>query len=55
MKIRLGFVPIHRYPYDEDGAVRMRKRCLDATQENRLRRYRLPECGPDAQWPGTRR
>lgn len=28
-KIRLGFVPSHRYPFDEDWAVDMRKRCLD--------------------------
>ena len=29
-KIRLGFVPCHRYPYDEDWAVEMRQRCLKA-------------------------
>ena len=29
-KVRLGFVPSHRYPFDEDWAVEMRKRCLDA-------------------------
>jgi L-fucose isomerase-like protein len=29
-KIRLGFVPSHRYPFDEDWAVAMRQRCLNA-------------------------
>jgi L-fucose isomerase-like protein len=29
-KIRLGFVPTHRYPFDEDWAVEMRQRCLNA-------------------------
>ncbi|RPJ61181.1 MAG: hypothetical protein EHM12_05540, partial [Dehalococcoidia bacterium] len=29
-KIRVGFVPSHRDPFDEDWAVKMRKRCLDA-------------------------
>jgi len=29
-KVRLGFVPSHRYPFDEDWAVEMRRRCLDA-------------------------
>ncbi|MEA3406638.1 MAG: hypothetical protein U9R48_00985 [Chloroflexota bacterium] len=29
-KIRLGFVPSHRYPFDEDWAVDMRERCLEA-------------------------
>lgn len=29
-KVRLGFVPSHRYPFDEDWAVEMRQRCLDA-------------------------
>ncbi|MHB1293744.1 MAG: L-fucose/L-arabinose isomerase family protein [Anaerolineae bacterium] len=29
-KVRLGFVPAHRYPFDEDWAVQMRRRCLDA-------------------------
>ncbi|MHB0857400.1 MAG: L-fucose/L-arabinose isomerase family protein [Anaerolineae bacterium] len=29
-KVRLGFVPSHRYPFDEDWAVQMRRRCLDA-------------------------
>jgi len=29
-KIRLGFVPAHRYPYDEDWAVEMRQRCISA-------------------------
>jgi len=28
-KVRLGFVPSHRYPFDEDWAVEMRRRCLD--------------------------
>jgi len=28
-KIRLGFVAAHREPFDDDWAVRMRKRCLD--------------------------
>jgi len=29
-KIRIGFVPAHREPFDDEWAVRMRKRCLDA-------------------------
>ncbi|MGD0855544.1 MAG: L-fucose/L-arabinose isomerase family protein [Dehalococcoidia bacterium] len=29
-KIRIGFVPAHRDPFDEEWAVKMRKRCLDA-------------------------
>jgi len=29
-KVPLGFVPSHRYPFDEDWAVGMRRRCLDA-------------------------
>jgi len=29
-KIRLGFVPSHCYPFDEDWAVSMRRRCVDA-------------------------
>jgi len=29
-KIRLGFVPSHRYPYDEEWAVEMRRRSIDA-------------------------
>ncbi len=29
-KVRLGFVPSHRYPFDEDWAVDMRQRCVKA-------------------------
>ena len=29
-KIKIGFVPAHRDPFDEDWAVKMRRRCLDA-------------------------
>jgi L-fucose isomerase-like protein len=28
--LRIGFVPAHREPFDEDWAVAMRRRCLDA-------------------------
>ncbi|MFA5079246.1 MAG: hypothetical protein WC541_07165 [Dehalococcoidia bacterium] len=28
--IKIGFVPAHRYPFDEQWAIGMRKRCLDA-------------------------
>ncbi len=28
-KIKIGFVPAHREPFDEDWAAQMRKRCLD--------------------------
>lgn len=28
--VRLGFVPSHRYPFDEDWAIEMRRRCLEA-------------------------
>ena len=27
--IKIGFVPAHREPFDEDWAAQMRKRCLD--------------------------
>jgi len=27
--LRIGFVPAHREPFDEDWAVEMRRRCLD--------------------------
>jgi L-fucose isomerase-like protein len=29
-KVRLGFVPAHRYPFDEEWAVEMRRRSLEA-------------------------
>jgi len=29
-KLKIGFVPAHREPFDDGWAVRMRKRCLDA-------------------------
>jgi len=29
-KVRLGFVPAHRYPFDEDWAVAMRRRSIEA-------------------------
>jgi L-fucose isomerase-like protein len=29
-KVRLGFVPTHRFPFDEDWAIEMRRRCLEA-------------------------
>ena len=29
-RIRLGFVPSHRYPFDEDWAVEMRRRTIDS-------------------------
>jgi len=29
-KIKIGFVPAHREPFDDDWAVQMRKRCLSA-------------------------
>jgi L-fucose isomerase-like protein len=29
-KIRIGFVPAHREPFDEEWAVQMRRRCLEA-------------------------
>ena len=29
-KVRLGFVPSHRYPFDEDWAIEMRRRSLEA-------------------------
>ena len=32
-KLRLGFVPLHRYPFDEDWAVEMRRRCLEALRD----------------------
>jgi L-fucose isomerase-like protein len=28
--LRIGFVPAHREPFDEDWALKMRRRCLDA-------------------------
>lgn len=32
-KIKIGFVPAHREPFDEEWAAAMRKRCLDAFLE----------------------
>jgi len=32
-KIRVGFVPAHREPFDEEWAIQMRKRCLEAFSE----------------------
>ncbi len=32
-KIKIGFVPAHREPFDEEWAAAMRKRCLDAFSE----------------------
>lgn len=32
-KVRLGFVPSHRYPFDEEWAIDMRKRCLEALRK----------------------
>src|SRR4030042_3484863 len=32
--LRIGFVPAHREPLDEDWAVEMRRRCLDALLRN---------------------
>jgi L-fucose isomerase-like protein len=29
-KIRIGFVPAHREPFDDDWAIQMRRRCMDA-------------------------
>ncbi len=29
-KIKVGFVPAHREPFDEEWAIQMRRRCLDA-------------------------
>ncbi|MFQ6095924.1 MAG: L-fucose/L-arabinose isomerase family protein, partial [Candidatus Bathyarchaeia archaeon] len=29
-KLRIGFIPAHREPFDEEWAVQMRRRCLDA-------------------------
>ena len=28
--LNIGFVPTHREPFDEDWALKMRQRCLDA-------------------------
>jgi hypothetical protein len=41
--LRIGFVPAHREPFDEDWAVEMRRRCLDAF----TRRPRLEIIVPD--------
>ena len=43
-KIRIGFVPAHREPFDDDWAVRMRKRCMDALAKI----PRLEVVAPDA-------
>jgi len=32
-KLKIGFVPAHREPFDENWAAEMRKRCLDVFQE----------------------
>jgi L-fucose isomerase-like protein len=33
-KLRVGFVPAHREPFDERWAIEMRKRCLDAFSDD---------------------
>ncbi|MHB1355293.1 MAG: L-fucose/L-arabinose isomerase family protein [Anaerolineae bacterium] len=32
-KVRLGFVPTHRFPFDEQWAVEMRHRCMDVMEK----------------------
>lgn len=32
--LKIGFIPAHREPFDEDWAVEMRRRCLDAFPRN---------------------
>ena len=34
MKIRIGFVPTHREPFDENWAIEMRKRTISALSKN---------------------
>jgi L-fucose isomerase-like protein len=41
--LKIGFVPAHREPFDEDWAAQMRKRCLDAFPKNLLLEFIVPD------------
>ncbi|MFO7916619.1 MAG: hypothetical protein R6V13_00875 [Anaerolineae bacterium] len=44
-KVRLGFVPSHRYPFDEEWAIDMRKRCLEAMGDIECLEVVVPSVG----------
>jgi L-fucose isomerase-like protein len=41
--LKIGFVPAHREPFDEDWAAKMRQRCLDAFPKNPLLEIIVPD------------
>jgi L-fucose isomerase-like protein len=41
--LKIGFVPAHREPFDEDWAAKMRQRCLDAFPRNPLLEIIVPD------------
>jgi L-fucose isomerase-like protein len=42
-KLRIGFVPAHREPFDESWAVKMRERCLKAFVKNKMLEIVVPD------------
>jgi L-fucose isomerase-like protein len=42
-KVKIGFVPCHREPFDEEWAVQMRARCLDAFSKIEEMRVVVPD------------
>jgi hypothetical protein len=43
LKIKIGFVPAHREPFDEEWAVQMRERCLKVFSEVKGLELVVPE------------
>lgn len=41
--LKIGFVPAHREPFDEEWAAQMRKRCLDAFPKNKAIKIIAPD------------
>jgi len=41
--LKIGFVPAHREPFDEDWALKMRRRCLDNFPRNPLMEIIVPD------------
>jgi L-fucose isomerase-like protein len=41
--LKIGFVPCHREPFDEDWAAQMRKRCLDSFENSKSFKIIVPD------------
>jgi hypothetical protein len=41
--LKIGFVPAHREPFDEDWAAKMRRRCLKAFSGNPMMEIIMPD------------